>query len=883
MKRNFTYVLTLLAAFLSMNMLSTAQVVQTESFTGITMPPAGWTTIYSGATLYFTRQTTGTFPTCSPNSAPAMARYNSRTSPAGTTQFLITPAFDLSSVGTDTARVSLWVFRDDSLATAYDSMSVLFNTVADTTGAIQLGTIARSRFIALPDTEAAPGWYQYTFDMPLGFNGTTNHILFRFYTGSGNNTGYRIFFDDISWDTYPAICNGMPTAGLVVPSRRVVCGGPNVVSLSDTGSTSELGITYLWQSSPDGVTFTDFGTATSTVTTDTLFATTYFRCAVICTTSGDTAYTAVDSVVVSPDPVPSVTVSPTAANYCVNSGTPAMLVASGGVRYSWTPSTTLSSATADTVYATPNNSTTYTVTGFDTYGCFDTAMVRVTIRQTPTVTATPATASTCIGDSITLSASSTGIGGGGTTVTYTWTPGGLTGASIRVPVDSNITYYVTGVTNFGCSGPQSTDTVVIEALPTPVAGDISAVDTVICGGPGVTTLTLVNGTSGSAAITYSWMSSSSDTGTWTPLSATTSSFTTDTLFARTYFMCVVSCASGSADTTLIASVNVSPDPAPVVSIPSSLYYYCNGMNATELIASGASSYVWTPSAGLSSTTSDTVYASPVNSTGYTVTGYDSFGCKDTAVTRVFVRQIPVVTVTPLSSTICHGDSVTLSASFTVTGNGAGTTTLTYTWEPGGLTGQSITVTPDSSIDYVVTGISNYGCTGVNSVDTASLTVNQLTVAGFTSMDMGFGLYMFGNNSENATSYLWDFGTGDTTSNDNPNYTFPASGVYPVTLIATGLCNSDTVSDTLNVIIDAISTVKGNTLFIGPNPAHDLIRLVSDGNVQVVEMTDLLGNVLYTRKVVSASELYDVRRLNAGIYFFRVHMNDRTQVIRFVKE
>lgn len=861
-----------------------AQIVQSESFDGTTFLPAGWTSIYSGPTLYFTRQTTGTFPSCAPNSGAAMGRFNSRTAPAGTTQAIVTPVFDLTSVGTDTARVSLWIFRNDTLPAAYDTVNVMVNTSADTTGAVVLGTIARSIAIALPDTQATSGWYQYTFDIPATFNGNSNYLIFRFTARSGNGSGYRIFFDDFSWDTYPAICSGAPAQANIVPANRVICGGPAPTTLSLDSTVNELGLSYQWQSSADGITFTDIGTSATTITTDTLFATTYFRCAVICTTTNDTTFTAVDSVVVSPDPVPVVTVASAAVNYCLNSGNPAMLIGSGGQTYSWSPSNGLSGTTTDTVFATPAFSTTYTVTGFDSYGCFDTAQVRVTIRQTPTVNATPATASTCVGDSITLSASSTGLGGGGgTTVTYTWTPGNLTGSIIRVPVDSTITYFVTGVTNFGCSGPQSTDSVVIEGLPTPVAGTISTADSVICGGPNTTTLSMTGGTAGSA-ISYTWYSGSSDTGPWNPLTGTNSSVTSDTLSSLTYFICVISCSSGSSDTSAAVAVNVSPDPLPVISIPVFQNYYCTGSNPTEIVISSSTAvtYSWSPNTGVT-TSSDTAFFTPTSSTTYIVTGVDTYGCSDTATVRVSVRSIPVVTATAGASTICEGDSVTLDASFVVGGGGAGSTTMTYTWEPGGLTGQSITVSPTDTTDYIVTGVSNFGCTGETSIDTVSIAVNLLTQANFTSSAIAGLTFTFTNNSANANSYLWDFGTGDTSTSDNPDYTFQSPGLYPVTLIATGLCNSDTVTDTLNVIIDLISTADQFTMYVAPNPAHEMIKVQTSSQAGTITITDIIGNIVEVRNSIASVEVFDVRNLKAGVYFIRLSNGSRIQTTRFVKE
>ncbi len=69
---------------------------------------------------------------------------------------------------------------------------------------------------------------------------------------------------------------------------------------------------------------------------------------------------------------------------------------------------------------------------------------------------------------------------------------------------------------------------------------------------------------------------------------------------------------------------------------------CKG-SSVRLFASGAASYVWSPSTGLSSTTNATPLASPQNTTTYKVIGTDDKGCfTDTGFVTVKVYPIPTV-------------------------------------------------------------------------------------------------------------------------------------------------------------------------------------------------------------------------------------------------
>ena len=84
-------------------------------------------------------------------------------------------------------------------------------------------------------------------------------------------------------------------------------------------------------------------------------------------------------------------------------------------------------------------------------------------------------------------------------------------------------------------------------------------------------------------------------------------------------------------------------------------------------------WLWSPAAGLSSTTTNPVAASPMVTTTYTVMGTAPSGCQTTAAITITVLDRPAVTQHPTSVTACAGTSV----SFTGAGSGAG---ISYQWQ-----------------------------------------------------------------------------------------------------------------------------------------------------------------------------------------------------------
>jgi len=82
----------------------------------------------------------------------------------------------------------------------------------------------------------------------------------------------------------PVPCSGAPAPGLTVASVNPACFvNPLVLSLQNP--MTDLGLTFNWLTSPDGVTWSSTGVTTSTLTVN-QSAATYYMCVVTCTNSG---------------------------------------------------------------------------------------------------------------------------------------------------------------------------------------------------------------------------------------------------------------------------------------------------------------------------------------------------------------------------------------------------------------------------------------------------------------------------------------------------------------------------------------------------------------------------------------------------------------------
>jgi gliding motility-associated-like protein len=151
------------------------------------------------------------------------------------------------------------------------------------------------------------------------------------------------------------------------------------------------------------------------------------------------------------------------------------------------------------------------------------------------------------------------------------------------------------------------------------------------------------------------------------------------------------------------SSDVIVRPRPDVTVSDDTVTVCLGQTA-QLIASGAPTYLWTPSMGLSSSSIANPTATATFSTKYVVTGTDQSGCTDTANVYVTVLGKPLVDAGE-NKAIAEGNSVQLNGSVTSSSN--------YIWSPAynvsDVASLKPTVTPAVDTFYVLTATSAQGC------------------------------------------------------------------------------------------------------------------------------------------------------------------------------
>ncbi|MHB8403151.1 MAG: T9SS type B sorting domain-containing protein [Bacteroidia bacterium] len=648
--------------------------------------------------------------------------------PTSSTVYTVTGTTTGACAGTSTASISITVNPAPTI------------TITPTTNTLCSGASA---------TLTASGATSYTWSANAG-SATTSTVVVTptvttIYTITGTASGCT------GTKTSTVTVNPTPTVSVNSPSS---CGG-GTDTLTATGST-----TYAWSTSATTASITVTPTVTTTYT--------------VTGTTGNCSSTAIATVTTVSNP--SVMVTPSSNPICA--GNTATLTATGASTYTWTPSATLSSATGGTVTATPSVTTTYTVSG-NVGTCTATPMViTLTVNPAPsfsvsnsnpvfcqgdsshlsvvssntvaatytwspsgtlnstfgaTVTATPtattvytvnatATSGGCASlpqtttvtvhpiTTLSITPSATTICSGGTTTlttsnslqVYTWLPaaalsGATNTATVTATPSVTTTFSVTGQDAFGCRYDTATALVTVITLTTSATSNSP-----VCAGSSIT----LSGNSASGS-TYSWSGPNSYASTSTTSSVSINNATTINGGVYTLTVSVGACSATS-------TVNVTVNPIPTVTVSSPAIPNCAGISTT-LTASGANTYTWSPSTGLSTTTGSLTIATPTIVTTYTVIGTAN-GCSSIPqVYTVTVHTLPHVFITPSATTVCSGSTTTLTA---------GSGMQFYTWLPSNTSGATLLVNPTTTTVYSVTGIDFLGCFS----DTAIATVNVIACA-----------------------------------------------------------------------------------------------------------------------------------------------------------
>jgi gliding motility-associated-like protein len=382
------------------------------------------------------------------------------------------------------------------------------------------------------------------------------------------------------------LCAGSDDVQVTVLAAPPADAGPDISTC--IGDTAQLnatgGVSYQWSPSTD--------LSAANISNPLSFSSTTIIYTVVVADTNNCVGS--DDVLVTVHPLPMVNAGAD-ATICAGAQIPIGGNPTGpaGSSYAWTPVANLDATTVPNPNASPDSITTYVVQVTDINLCMNTDSITISVNPLPVLDAGPDT-SICLNGSVQLNA----LGSG----SFSWLPTtDLSDPGIPDPIaspGSSITYTVSLTDTNNCV---SSDDVQIDVLPLPTVD--AGMDVWICPGSSIQL-------QASGGVGYNWSPATglSDPNIADPVASPA--------VTTTYFVTITDAGGCSGVDSLIVTVNddVPIDAGSNVSICLGDSVLLGG-NPTSV---SGTSFIWSPGAGISDSTSSNPYATPLVTTTYSL-------------------------------------------------------------------------------------------------------------------------------------------------------------------------------------------------------------------------------------------------------------------------
>ena len=137
----------------------------------------------------------------------------------------------------------------------------------------------------------------------------------------------------------------------------------------------------------------------------------------------------------------------------------------------------------------------------------------------------------------------------------------------------------------------------------------------------------------------------------------------------------------------------------------------------------------------------------------------------------------------------------------------------------------------------------------------------------------YASFDFTNLSTDSENYVWDFGDGNISTDENPSHTYQANGDYLVQLTASkcGFENTTTTTVNVQVVSNVNVHLEESAINIYPNPTDNIFTITGVIGSYQVKVLDEFGTTYQIWNGTNLLEI-DINDLPTGLYFIHIERN-----------
>ncbi|MDD2411377.1 MAG: C25 family cysteine peptidase [Bacteroidales bacterium] len=142
---------------------------------------------------------------------------------------------------------------------------------------------------------------------------------------------------------------------------------------------------------------------------------------------------------------------------------------------------------------------------------------------------------------------------------------------------------------------------------------------------------------------------------------------------------------------------------------------------------------------------------------------------------------------------------------------------------------------------------------------------------------------FSFNGNGAIQYLWDFGDGNSSSEENPSHQYADTGIYIVSVLLQNNCDTISIQKEINILTSQIQNIDFEKIKPSPNPFFNgfFIQNPEQKNYQYF-LFSTEGKMIKTEKTCSKKEYISMENYSNGLYIISIIENNSISHFKVTK-